>query len=206
MTTEATAATDPTDPPVSELGAAIIAAADSLFYSRGFQAVGMDEVRSAAHVSLKRLYQEFPSKEALILAVLRMRHGMWDAGVAEAVNAANAPRDKLLAVYDFLASWFADDSFRGCGFINAFGELGTVFPSVAHLAREHKNSFQRYIAVLVAQAGAKPELAPQLALLAEGAQTTAAISENAEAANHARSAAEILISASLSSGNTPSKG
>ncbi|RUR03623.1 TetR/AcrR family transcriptional regulator [Labedella endophytica] len=183
--------------PVSDTGARIIEAADALYYARGFQAVGMDEVRSVAGVSLKRLYQEFPSKEALVLAVLRSRHAMWDSGIARAVQAASSPRDKLLAIYDYLSSWFGDESFRGCGFINAFGELGTVFPSVAELAREHKDSFQRYVADLVSAAGAPAQLAPQLALLAEGAQTTAAISGNADSAAHARAAAETLIDAAL---------
>lgn len=181
----------------SDAGERIVAAADALYYARGFQAVGMDDVRTAAGVSLKRLYQEFPSKEALVLAVLRARHALWDEGIAAAVASADSPRDKLLAIYDYLSSWFADDSFRGCGFINAFGELGTVFPSVAELAREHKDSFQRYVATLVAAAGGPAVLAPQLALLAEGAQTTAAISGNPEAAGHARAAAEILIDAAL---------
>ena len=183
--------------PVSDRGSRIVDAADALYYARGFQAVGMDEVRSAAGVSLKRLYQEFPSKEALVLAVLRARHAMWDEGVAAAVAAADEPRDKLLAIYDYLSSWFADDSFRGCGFINAFGELGTVFPSVAQLAREHKESFQGFLAALVAAAGAPASLAPQLALLAEGAQTTAAISGRTDAATHARAAAEVLIDVAL---------
>lgn len=175
----------------------IVSAADALYYARGFQAVGMDEVRSAAGVSLKRLYQAFPSKEALVLAVLRSRHALWESGVGGAVAAAASPRDKLLAMYDYLASWFEDDSFRGCGFINAFGELGSVFPSVAELAREHKQSFQRYVETLVSSAGADAALAPQLALLAEGAQTTAAISGTSDAAGHARAAAAVLIDASL---------
>ncbi|RWZ51185.1 TetR/AcrR family transcriptional regulator [Labedella phragmitis] len=175
----------------------IVSAADALFYTRGFQAVGMDEVRTAAGVSLKKLYQQFPSKEALVLAVLRVRHALWETGVAEAVAAATTPREKLLAMYDYLASWFQDDSFRGCGFINAFGELGSVFPSVAELARDHKESFQSYVESLVTSAGADESLAPQLALLAEGAQTTAAISGNPIAATHARAAASVLIDAAL---------
>ncbi len=175
----------------------VVAAADALYYARGFQSVGMDEVRSAAGVSLKRLYQEFPSKEALVLAVLQARHALWEGGVSAAVEAASSPRDKLLAIYDYLASWFEDDSFRGCGFINAFGELGSVFPSVAELARDHKESFQRYVAALVERAGADASLAPQLALLAEGAQTTAAISGSPESALHARAAASVLVDAAL---------
>lgn len=175
----------------------IVAAADALFNARGIQAVGMDQVREACGVPLKRIYAEFTSKERLVVAVLATRHGLWEQGIARAAEGRRDARDRLLAVYDFLEAWFADGSFRGCGFINAFGELGTVSPLVAEAAREHKRSFQRYVADLVAEVGADPELAPQLALLAEGAQTTAAISGTTEPARHARGAAVTLIDAAL---------
>jgi AcrR family transcriptional regulator len=173
----------------------VVDAADALFYARGIRAVGMDDVRSAAGVSLKRMYALFPGKESLVLAVLRKRHAMWTEGLTAAVDATEDPREKLLAVYDYLAEWFAEDSFRGCGFINAFGELGPTSPDVAAYAREHKRSFQEQLAGLVAGAGFDPALAPQLAILAEGAQTTAAIEGSSEAAMHARRAAETLIAA-----------
>jgi AcrR family transcriptional regulator len=173
----------------------IVEAADALFYARGIRAVGMDDVRTEAGVSLKRLYAEFPGKDSLILAVLRKRHAIWADGLAATVERSEGPRAKLLAVYDYLETWFGEDTFRGCGFINAFGELGPSSPVVAEYAREHKRSFQHYLASLVADAGADPSLAPQLAILAEGAQTTAAIEGSAEPAAHARRAAEILISA-----------
>jgi AcrR family transcriptional regulator len=173
----------------------VIDAADALFYARGIRAVGMDDVRTEAGVSLKRLYGLFPGKDSLVLAVLHKRHAMWTEGLAAAVDAADDPHEKLLAVYDYLADWFAEDTFRGCGFINAFGELGATSPEVAAYAREHKRSFQVQLAELVAGAGVDPSLAPQLAILAEGAQTTAAIEGSPEAALHARRAAETLISA-----------
>lgn len=69
-------------------------------------------------------------------------------------------------------------------------------PEVAERAREHKVDFQQYVERLAA-AGANPALAPQLAILAEGAQTTAAIAGNSEPAIHARRAAEILITAAM---------
>ncbi|MGG7452508.1 TetR/AcrR family transcriptional regulator [Plantibacter auratus] len=173
----------------------IIDAADRLYYAKGIQSVGMDELRSAAGVSLKRLYSAFPSKEDIVLAVMERRHELWTTGVSALVDDAETPRDRLLAIYDYLAGWFSDDSFRGCGFINTFGELGGVSPAVATITREHKASFQDYVAGLVADAGAPASLAPQLAILAEGAQTTAAITGSPEAALHARRAAETLIDA-----------
>lgn len=175
----------------------VVATADALFYARGINAVGMDEVRTAAGVSLKRLYAEFPGKEQLVLAVLASRHRQWADGLANAASGLDDPRQRLLAVFDFLETWFQDDTFRGCGFVNAFGELGATSPAVAAAVREHKQSFQDDIARLAVEAGADESLGLQLALLAEGAQTTAAIAGRADAAAQARRAAEVLIAAAL---------
>lgn len=175
----------------------IVTAAAELFYARGIQAVGMDEVRGAAGVSLKRLYAEFPGKEQLVLAVLDWRRQQWQTGLAQAVENCDDPRARLLAVFDFLERWFAEESFRGCGFVNAFGELGATSPPVAAATREHKQAFQDYVAHLAQDAGADASLGSQLALLAEGAQTTAAIAGCGDAAQVARRAAEVLIDAAL---------
>ncbi|WP_440072493.1 TetR/AcrR family transcriptional regulator [Streptosporangium sp. OZ121] len=176
----------------------IVRVADQLFYERGIQAVGMDAIRTAAGVPLKRLYAQFPSKAALLAEVLRYRSGIWDAGISAAAADADTPRDKLLAVYDFLDAWFRTDDFRGCGFINAFGEMSAVSPEVAAIARDHKKRFQLYVSTLVDDLGAPPHLADQLSILAEGAQTTAAISGVPAAAAHARAAAATLIDAAIS--------
>lgn len=175
----------------------IVEAADALYYARGFSQVGMDAVRDAAGVSLKALYKEFGSKEDLIIAVLGKRHRMWTSGVERHARAVADPVARLLAVYDFLTEWFCEEDFRGCGFINAFGELGAASPRVAEAVRAHKADFQAYVARLAEEAGAPPSLAPQLAILAEGAQVTAAISGSSEAADQARAAAESLITAAL---------
>ena len=180
----------------------VLNAADRLYYGRGIQSVGMDELRRASGVSLKGLYGVFPSKAAIVLEVLDRRHALWDKGVTGRVARAETPRAKLLAIYDYLSDWFSDDTFRGCGFINAFAELGSISPEVAERARQHKAGFQSFVARLVADAGADPNLAPQLSILAEGAQTTAAIAGTPEAAVHARRAAEILIDAAMIAGAT----
>lgn len=174
---------------------AVLAAADRLYYRRGIQSVGMDELRAEAGVPLKRLYQLFESKEAIVAEVLHRRHDLWESGLTLVVSAAPTPRARLLAVYDYLARWFDERDFNGCIFINSFGELGAASATVATLVRSHKNGFQGYVQGLVRDVGGTAELAAQLAILAEGAQTTAAIAGTSDAARHARSAAETLIDA-----------
>lgn len=176
----------------------ILAAADELYYRKGYAAVGMDELRAAAGVSLRRLYTLFPSKTDIVAAVLARKHGEWESGLTGAVADAGVdPRDRLLAVYGYLEDWFCTDDFRGCAFINAFGELGGTNPEVAKIVRDHKASFQEYMAGLVVAAGAPASLAAQLSILAEGAQSTAAIAADPQVAVQARNAAEVLIDAAV---------
>lgn len=179
----------------------VLDAADALFYERGVQAVGMDAIRSASGVSLKRLYQLFPSKDHLVEAYLDKRDQQWKTMLAEHVDAATDPRERILAVFDFLHTWFLEKSFRGCAFINSFGELGTVSPRVAELARKHKAGFRDALTELAAAAGAgdPQRLADYLILLSEGAITTSAFSESPEPATRAREAAQLLMDANLPS-------
>ncbi|KAA9135967.1 TetR/AcrR family transcriptional regulator [Microbacterium caowuchunii] len=171
----------------------ILDTAERLYYAQGFAAVGMDELRQNAGVSLRRLYSLFPSKSDIVLAVLARKHLRWERELDEHLAHEGDAVERLLAIYDYLFTWFQTDDFRGCGFINAFGELGGQDENVAAAIRAHKASFQRRVAELVADAGGSPALAAQLAILAEGAQTTAAIAGDPAAAEDARNAAEILI-------------
>lgn len=112
---------------LDEARARILDAAEKLFYDRGIQSVGMDELRTAAGVSLKRLYQCFPAKHDLVEAYLRRRDARWCASLGEYVAAhADAPEARPLVVFDWLYTWFSDPDFRGCAFINSFGELGAT--------------------------------------------------------------------------------
>ena len=173
----------------------VIATADRLYNLRGIQSVGMDALRDESGVSLKRLYKLFPSKEIIVEEVLRSRHERWMSSVSDAVADASGPRQQLLAIFDYLGAWFGENDFRGCGFINSFGELGGTVESLAGIVRDHKADFQAYVSRLVEEAGGPAWLGPQLAILAEGAQTTAAIAGTSQAASDARRAAEILMDA-----------
>ncbi len=171
----------------------VLAAAEELFYGRGIQAVGMDEIRTAAGVSLKRLYQLYPSKGQLVAAVLAKRDQRWEEGLHRYVDAADSPTDKILAVFDWLSEWFHEPDFRGCTFINTFGEMGATSETVADAARHNKSTFQQTVAGLVNDAQLPPELGDYVALLTEGAITTSAIAGSPEPARTAKAAAKLLL-------------
>ncbi len=168
-------------------------AAEELFYSRGVHAVGMDDIRDASGVSLRRLYQLFPNKEHLVTAFLERREVTRQTGLTAHVDRHTDPDERILAVFDWLRGWFSEPTFRGCAWVNSFGELGATSPAVAALAREHKDGFRRDLRALVRAAGRPASLADHLLLLAEGAITTAAISGTPLPARQAKAAARKLM-------------
>jgi AcrR family transcriptional regulator len=177
----------------------VLAAAGQLFYARGVTAVGMDDIRDSSGVPLKRLYQCFPSKDLLVEAYLGRRDEQWMAALARCVGRYRDPRTRLLAPFTFLGEWFASAGFRGCAFINAFGELGGSSERVTGLVRQHKQGLRRYLTGLAAEAGARrpSALAAQLLVLMEGAIVVAATGTSARAAADARSAARALLDTAL---------
>ncbi|NUP61828.1 MAG: TetR/AcrR family transcriptional regulator [Nonomuraea sp.] len=174
----------------------LLDAAGDLFYRRGIQAVGMDEIRAASGVSLKRLYQCFPSKEALVVAYLRRRDERWLSSLT--AHVADAPREERVpAVFGWLERWFAEDDFRGCGFLNAYAELGAGSEAVRAAVREHKERVRGYLRSLAEEtAAADPDLlAGQLLTLVDGATVTAMVSGDPGAARTAALAATALVRA-----------
>ncbi|MEU9826280.1 TetR/AcrR family transcriptional regulator [Micromonospora chersina] len=175
----------------------LLDAADTLFYERGIQAVGMDAIRAASGVSLKRTYQLFPSKEHLVEAVLRRRDLAIRAELEAYTSARTSPTERILAVFDYLYEWFGQPDYRGCAFINSFAELGAASENVAEIVRTHKQAFADHIAALVAAADLPPARAGQLLILANGAMVTAAIAGSPEPAREARAAAQRLLDESV---------
>lgn len=173
----------------------VLDAAERLFYGRGVQSVGMDEIRGASGVSLKRLYQLFPAKDRLVEAYLERRDIVWRRRLTDRVNRHREPGERILAVFDHLHEWFGDPDFRGCAWINSYGELGAVSPGVVVQARAHKTAFRDYLSGLVADAGLPAVTAEHLCLLAEGAMVTAGIFSTREPAVRAREAAGLLLTA-----------
>jgi len=77
------------------------------------------------------------------------------AALARCVDRHADARMRLLAAFTFLDEWFASAGFRGCAFIDAFGELGGSSPQVTGIVRRHKQRLRRYLAGLAPEAGAR---------------------------------------------------
>ncbi|NEA23966.1 TetR/AcrR family transcriptional regulator [Actinomadura bangladeshensis] len=177
---------------------ALLDAAEDLFYRQGIQSVGMDDLRSAAGLPLKRIYRLFPTKEALIVAMLERRDLRWRGDLAAHLNTVADPRERVLALFDWLGAWFAEPGFRGCAWVNAHGELGPSAPAIAEAARSHKRAFHAQVTALVAPVA--PSATESIYLLAEGAIVIAGIHGDPTSAARARAGARALLDAAGSGG------
>ncbi|MFJ1767822.1 TetR/AcrR family transcriptional regulator [Amycolatopsis sp. NPDC088138] len=180
---------------VEEVREHLLDAAEQVFYARGVQAVGMDRLRTAANLPLRRIYQLFPSKDDLVVAFLRRRHLRMMASITEFVGRADEGAARVSAIFTWLHKWFCEPDFRGCPWMNVFGELGATTPAVAAEVHHHQREFRKLLAGIVVDAGYSRETGNVVHLLAEGAVSTAAVQRTAAPATEARRAAEILIAA-----------
>lgn len=174
----------------------ILATAAELFYQRGVHAVGIDEIIDRSGVAKMSLYNNFESKDALIVAYLRARHDKWMAWLKTAVESRGGPpRMRLLAVFDALAEWCGSKEYRGCAFINTAAELCEPKHPARAVCREHKESLRAYLEQLAADANLKhpSKVAGQLLILVEGAIVTSHVAGNAAAVGDAKEAANALI-------------
>ncbi|WP_457949858.1 TetR/AcrR family transcriptional regulator [Pseudarthrobacter sp. alpha12b] len=155
----------------------ILEVATRLFYTRGIRAVGMDTIIKDCGVGNATVYRQFPTKDALATAYVEGRADAWVGHMREAAGEHRDPRDKLIAVFEVVASDCAGDSYRGCPMLNT----STEFPEgqhPAHLAAvTHKQQVRDWFCSLAADAGAgdPARLAEELLIVLNGAYATASV-------------------------------
>jgi AcrR family transcriptional regulator len=171
----------------------LVAAAETLFYADGIHAVGVDRLCAEAGVSKRSLYQHFTGKDDVIVAMLEARgealRGLGDPG-EEA-----SPRDRILGVFDELATISQDPDFQGCPFVGAATELKDRNHPGTVVARRHKLALTEFFEERARDAGVDDpgSLAVQLTLVFDGAGAYAVVRGGTTPA--ARAAVETLLAA-----------
>lgn len=168
-----------------------------LFYRRGFNAVGLDQIIAEVGVTKTTFYNHFESKDQLMVEAVKRRDA-WEAEAwARAVRtlAGDDPRAQLLAYFDVLDAWFNDPEFRGCIFLNAAAEFPNPHDPVHAAGAEHKRRARDAWRDLAVQARlCDPEaFADSYTLLLEGALVMRQIHGRDDAARIARRSIERLL-------------
>ncbi|MET7682586.1 TetR/AcrR family transcriptional regulator [Streptomyces sp. NPDC005423] len=176
----------------------LLSAADELFYAEGVHTVGIDRIIERAGVAKASLYNTFGGKEQLIHAYLDARHARMSERLLGAVDRADGPRARLLAVFEAQGEQFSRPDFRGCAFVAASAEArqGGAIEEASDASR----TWIRDLFTGLARDAGAPEpaaLAQQLHLLYDGGGVSARMDRDPSAALAARTAAAVLIDAAL---------
>src|SRR5258708_30607848 len=174
----------------------LLSAATHLFCKDGINATGIDAIINEAGTAKTTLYKLFGSKTNLVHAVLESEGKQWREWFIGAIEAGGGDAQaKLMRIFPALKSWFGEERFYGCPFINAVGEHDKDQKQFRAIAMKHKKVVLAHIEKLAAEMGATdPEsLAHQLALLIDGAIVAAMVSRNPGVADTAGLAAGSLF-------------
>ncbi|GAA4692453.1 TetR/AcrR family transcriptional regulator [Pseudonocardia yuanmonensis] len=160
----------------------VLAAAAECFYDHGINGTGIDTITAAAGVAKMSLYNNFASKDDLVLAYLTARHEEWLGLYRRRLADAAGARQRVAAVVDAYvdhAEMAYRHGFRGCGLLNAAAELPAGAPG-REVVRRHKEEVEALLATHLAEvdglpAARVPDLAEHLSFLLEGAMARAGL-------------------------------
>jgi AcrR family transcriptional regulator len=184
-------------PPPRNARDKLVRKAIDLFYTRGFNAIGIDRIISEVGVTKTTFYKHFESKDDLMIAALRQRDEWETLAWTRAIErlGGDDPRAELLAFFDVLDVWFNDPSFGGCIFINAAAEFPDPADPIHKVAAEHKRKAWEQYRDLATRAGASEPgtFADQFTMLFEGTLIMRHVHGRNDAARLARDAARRLV-------------
>jgi AcrR family transcriptional regulator len=186
----------------------LLAAAADCFYDHGVNGTGIDTITAAAGVAKMSLYNNFASKDDLVLAYLAARHEEWLDLYRHRLAAATDARQRVRAVADAYvdhAEMAYRHGFRGCGLLNAAAELPAGAPG-RQLVRRHKEEVEALLASHLAEldlhSDRVADLAEQLSFLLEGAMARAGLEGDSRRLHRVRELALQLVDAATGSATT----
>lgn len=182
----------------------VLDTAEALFVQNGFTATGINQITADAGIASMTLYNNFKSKDDLVLAVLqRASDRMFEELEAELEEAGDDPGDRILAVFDYLQGYATDSihnheddgSFTGSIFDHAASEFRPLSNHVHQAVVEHKKRLLKIFQTLVeAMEHPAPEaLAETLLLLVNGAFASAQITGDMSFFERARNTVLLML-------------
>lgn len=129
----------------------IVETATRLFYEKGYNLTGINEIIKEAEIAKATLYHHFKSKEDICLAYLHYKNDTFTQDISAFVEAAAPGQDQILALFGFLRSFFHDKDFNGCWCLNTISELPKGSDRIREEIQAQKAQLIRYISGLVAK-------------------------------------------------------
>ncbi len=126
----------------------LLETAARLFYERGYNSTGINEVIREAGIAKASFYHHFKTKEDLLVVTLEQRHdrmmGELRGVIAEGITAG----EKIARVFEWLGSQCACGG-GGCAYLNMVSEFRDASCRVREVVKWHKNAFRKFLLELI---------------------------------------------------------
>ncbi|MDH6238482.1 helix-turn-helix domain-containing protein [Cryobacterium sp. CG_9.6] len=177
--------------PVQSARVRLLASARRLFHEHGINATGIDLVVRGAGVAKASLYNNFASKEALVVAYLEEELNGWVDHAQALDDPWWSSRERVAALFEALARSVESRTFYGCPFTNAVIELPECL-SVRHVANRYRDAVRMHLSELVEE-DPGTSVVSRLVLLYDGAITAAKVAHDAALVREASTLAQELV-------------
>lgn len=146
----------------------VIDTASRLFYKQGYANTGINQIIDESGVVKSSVYTAFRTKEDILMAYLETAGAATDKALQNAADQKDAPKEKVLAVFDFLAGIMQEDEYYGCQFLNIVSEIPQENERIIKQIQKQKNGVRHLFARLLEPIG-KQGIADEIYILFEGA-------------------------------------
>ncbi|MGQ4387643.1 TetR/AcrR family transcriptional regulator [Streptomyces sp. SAS_270] len=176
----------------------LLEAAATLTYRDGV-GIGVDALCKAAGVSKRSMYQLFDTKGELLAASLEERASAFVATLLPTADDNRSPRERILHVFEQLASQTEEPDFQGCRYLAVQIELKDQNHPASRVAHQVKENLTTFFRAEAEQGGASdPDLlARQLILVFDGASARAGIKADTSTGLIAPTVAVLLDAADM---------
>ena len=184
--------------PTESVRERILNTARELFYREGARSVGVDTVVAQSGVAKTSLYRWFPSKDALIAAVIEAEaKDRWAGWDYTAERSPHDAREQLRAQLAGIAKFVSSPKYRGCPFMNVTVEFADDQHPARLVAREVMEELRRRLRALIDQIGVREPamVTDQIVMLVDGAFSGAQVFGKEGPQHLLVSAADALIDA-----------
>lgn len=153
----------------------IINTASKLFYQKGYNLTGINEIIAESGIAKATLYSHFKSKEDLCIAYLEAKDQELLTNIKAFCAEKPEGNPQLIAVLEFLLSFYEQAEFNGCWCIRTVAEIPKDRKRIKNKIKENKTVFLGFIQNLVKdnkptyKKEAQTKLAKRIYLLYEGA-------------------------------------
>jgi len=175
----------------------LVETARALFLGEGIPQTGINKITSQADVARMTLYNNFASKDDLVLAVFEREAELRRDAIEAAQENLEGPFERVLALFVVAQDVASLKGFRGCAFINLAIEAAAPNSALHSLAQQHKAWIKANIRRQLGRGvfADSDVLAQQIAVLWDGGIVGAYVHQSDEPIRMAREAARTLMRA-----------